>query len=398
MSLQRYFFLIISFLLITISCSFAQGKSAQIQGTITDSTTGESLFGANVILKGTSLGAATDIKGNYKIPSVPAGNYTLTIRYIGYQSQELQINVNDGTTLEINAALLSQAVQGETVVVTAQALGQKEAINQQLTSNTIKNIVSAEKIRELPDASASTALSRLPGLSLMNGDQVVIRGIQAKNNLVLVNGIQLPSTDVNTRATNLGFISSNMLSGIEVVKVLTPDMDANAIGGVVNLRLREAPSNIHLDVLTQGSLNQQDRTWDNYKFWASVSNRFFDDKLGVFLQGNADRFDAGNDQTSAGYERYESLPYGEAPYRMNNFTFSDQQNITSTAGGSLILDYKLPDGHIMLQNTVSRAVNNNSTHNNQLDFGGNRIVYSLNRDKYNRILIANALQTEYNFR
>ena len=73
------------------------------------------------------------------------------------------------------------------------------------------------KLQELPDESAAAALSRLPGISLMNGDQVVIRGIQAKQNLILVNGIQLPSTDVNTRATNLGFISSNMLDGIEVV-------------------------------------------------------------------------------------------------------------------------------------------------------------------------------------
>jgi len=55
----------------------------------------------------------------------------------------------------------------------------------------------------------------------MNGDQIVIRGIQAKNNVVLVNGIQLPSTDVNTRTVDLGFISSNMLSGIEVSKTLT---------------------------------------------------------------------------------------------------------------------------------------------------------------------------------
>ncbi len=69
-------------------------------------------------------------------------------------------------------------------------------------------------------------------------------------------------------------------------------MDANAIGGVVNLRLREAPIGFHFDMLTQGSLNHQDRTWDNYRFWASVSNRFFDDKLGVFLQGNADRSNA----------------------------------------------------------------------------------------------------------
>ena len=189
-----------------------------------------------------------------------------------------------------------------------------------------------------------------------------------------------------------------MLSGIEVVKVLTPDMDANAIGGVVNLRLREAPTGFHFDVLSQGSLNHQDRTWDNYRFWASASDRFIDDKLGVFLQGNADRSNAGNDRISAGYTGYESwMPYGQAPYRMDNFTFSDQENIISTVGGSLILDYKLPKGSILLQNTVSQGIYNMATHNMQFDFGGNKINYYLNRDKNDKLLLINSLQTDYYF-
>lgn len=377
--------------------SSVYAQSGSIKGQVLDTQTEEPLFGANIIVQGTSLGAAADFDGEYVISNIPVGEYTLKVSYIGYETYSTDVTVVENRTLELNFTLNSVAVEGEVVTVTGQARGQKQAINQQLTSNTITNVVSSEKIRELPDADAATALSRLPGLSLMNGDQIVIRGIQAKQNLVLVNGIQLPSTDVNTRATNLGFISSNMLSGIEVVKVLTPDLDANAIGGVVNLRLREAPTDFHFDMMSQGSFNQQDRTLDNYRFWASASQRFLDDKLGVFVQANADRFNAGNDVISAAYERYESLPYGEAPYRMNTFSFNDQINIISTYGGSLITDYKLPHGKILMQNTISEGINNNASNNYQLDFGGNRLVYSLGRDKYHRRLIANALQTEYNF-
>ena len=397
MNLFTRLLLIISLPLFLTSFISAQEEFGQIQGVVTDSTTGENLFGANVFLEGTSLGAASDMNGKYRITRVPEGSYNFIVRYIGYKTKEISINVVGGKTLELDVALPSQVVEGTPVVVTSQAMGQRGAINQQLTSNTITNVVSAEKIHELPDGDAATALSRLPGLSLMNGDQVVIRGIQAKQNIILVNGIELPSTDINTRATDLGFISSNMLSGIEVVKVLTPDMDANAIGGVVNLRLREAPTGLHFDALSQSSLNHQDRTLDNYTFWASASDRFLDDKLGVFIQGNANRLDAGNDQTTAAYESYESRPYGEAPYRMTTFTFNDQVNITSTAGGSLILDYRLPNGKIVLQNTVSKAIYNNGTNNYQYDLAGNRIVYSLSRDKNNKILLVNGLQGEYNF-
>lgn len=397
MNIFTKFFLIIFVSLIGISSLFPQGESGVIYGTVTDSISGEFLSGANVWLKGYSLGAASDFEGKYTIPKVSPGSYILTIRYIGYRTKEMSVKVTSGANIELNVALLIEAIEGEVITITGQAQGQREAINNQLSSNTITNIVSEEKIHELPDFNAATALSRLPGLSLMNGDQVVIRGMHARNNLVLVNGIQLPSTDENTRATNLGFISSNMLSSIEVIKVLTPDMDANAIGGVVNLRLREAPSNFHFDMLVQGSLNQQDMTWGNYRFWASASQRFFNDKLGVFLQGNADRSEVGNDQTTAGFGRNGNQTFGEAPYRMDNFTFNDQQNLVSSYGGSLLLDYKLPHGKILLQNTISKGVNDNASHNTQYDFGGSRIIYALNRDKYDRMLIANALQTEYNF-
>jgi TonB-dependent receptor len=398
MSLQRYFYLIISFLFITISCSFAQGKNGQIYGVITDSTTGDVLFGANIILKGTSLGAATDINGHYKIPDVPSGNYTLIVRYIGYRSKEASISI-DGSSLEFNASLLSEAVQGETVVVTAQALGQKGAINQQLTSNTIVNVVSAEKMRELPDDNAASALARLPGVSLMNGDQVVIRGVEAKLNQVLINGIQMPSTGMTDRATSLGFISSNMLSGIQVIKALTPDMDANAVGGVVNLKLREAPSGLHFDVLTQGNYNSQDRVTDNYKFWLSVSDRFLDDKLGVFLQGNADRSDVGNQIANTGYSLLGkgNTSYGEGTYQLENVTMEEQNDWYINNGGSLILDYLLPNGKIVLQNMYAHNTTDARNYRTFMNFSGNTINYNMYRDKFGRDLYVNALQAENYF-
>jgi hypothetical protein len=271
-------------LLFLVMPSFSYAQTGSLKGHVFDKNTNEPLIGANVTLEKTSLGVSTDRDGNYLIHGIPVGKYSVKVSYIGYVSARKEINIVQDEASEENYLLEPQALIGETITVLAQARGQHDAINQQLSSPTITNIVSSEKIRELPDQSAAAAISRLPGISLMNGDEVVIRGIQAKLNTILVNGIQLPSTDMNDRSTNLGFISSNMLSGIEVIKALTPDLDANAIGGVVNLKLREAPSNLHFDVLTQGNYNAQDHTADNYKFWLSVSDRFFDDKLGVFLQ------------------------------------------------------------------------------------------------------------------
>ena len=377
--------------------SLLNAQTGSLKGHVFDKYTNEPLIGASVILEKTSLGSAVDRDGNYLIHSIPSGRYSVKVSYIGYISASKEINiVRDGASEE-SFLLEPQALTGETVTVLAQARGQHEAINQQLSSSTITNIVSSEKIRELPDQSAAAAISRLPGISLMNGDQVVIRGIQAKLNTVLINGIQLPSTDMNDRSTNLGFISSNMLSGIEVIKALTPDLDANAIGGVVNLKLKEAPNDLHFDVLTQGNYNSQNHTADNYKFWASISDRFFDNKFGVFIQGNADRSDVGDDNAAASYGLFQDEKYGEAPYQMNSFTFTQQQNIITNTGGSIILDYILPHGKIILQNTYAHNISDDASFIDQLHFDATDLTYSLFRNKFNKDLMINALQTEYNF-
>ena len=270
---------------------FQNNRFGNVSGIVSESIDGETLIGVNLLIKGTSLGTSTDEYGEYLIRRIPEGEQILIVSYIGYESIERTINVISGENTVINFTLKPQTLEGQEVVVSSQASGQKSAINEQINSRTIKNVVSAEKIRELPDASAATAISRLPGVSLEGGDKIVLRGIKASMNAITVNGIQLPSTSMNDRATNLGFISSNMLAGIDVTKAITPDMDANAIGGTVNLRLQEAPEDLRFDFLMEGSYNTQDETADNYQIWGSVSNRFFDKKLGVFVQLNTNNQD-----------------------------------------------------------------------------------------------------------
>jgi len=382
--------------LMTVQLVMAAGT---IKGRVFDKNTENALSYANVVIKGTTIGAAADQDGTYFIHNVPAGEQTVIVSYIGYETMSVVVTVpEDGTVIQ-DFGLEPTVISGKEVVVTGQAAGQIAAINQQISSNTITNVVSKDRIHELPDDNAAAALSRLPGISLQDGDKVVIRGVQSKLNMVLVNGVQLPSTDMNDRSTNLGFISSNLLSGIEVIKALTPDMDANAIGGVVNLRLREAPSGFHFDLFSQGGYNTLDRTTDNYKIWASVSNRFLRDKLGVFIQGNADRSNIGQDIVNAGFQIYGigDNPYGEAPYQMQSFTLNDQWNEISNGGGSVILDYVLPKGKIVIQNTYANNINDNTTFRNIYGLDVNRSEYAISRDKYGKDLMINALQSEYNF-
>jgi TonB-dependent receptor len=394
-------FIYFSLLLLVPSLVFAQ--TGMLKGNVFDKNTKEPLIGASVVLDKTSMGNATDIDGAYTIRGILVGKYTVKVSYIGYITVTKEVSISQDATVEEEFLLDPQAITLGVTEVTAQMRGQSNAINQQLASNTIINVVSAEKIHQLPDASAATALSRLPGVSLMNGDQIVIRGVQAKLNQVLINGIELPSTDMSamtsTRATNLGFISSNLLSGIEVVKALTPDMDANTIGGVVNLKLREAPTGLHFDALAQGNYNATDRVGDNYKFWASVSTRFLDDKLGVFLQGNMDRTDGGDQIASITPTMLgtSNNTYGQATYQINAANFQYNADIIKNSGGSLILDYQLPNGKIILQNTYAGNVTDQLRNYILFNFDLSQVTFTPDRSLYGRDLWINALQLENTF-
>ena len=164
--------------------TFLYSQSASISGTVKDSLNGDALIGANVFIEGTSLGAATMDNGQYQVNNVNLGTYTIKVSYIGYQSKELEITLSEEKNYVQDFNLNYTTVEGKTVEVTAQARGQMDAINRQLKAKSIKNIVSSDRIQELPDANAAESVARIPGVSIRReggeGNKVVIRGLSPK--------------------------------------------------------------------------------------------------------------------------------------------------------------------------------------------------------------------------
>ena len=248
------------------------GGYGQIKGLVTDAGSGETLIGVNVGIRNTTLGAASNIDGEYVIRRVPAGVYTLAASSIGYDNFEIEVEVVGGETLELNFSMNAVTVVGEEVIVSAQAQGQREAINEQLQSDKIVNVVSETKIQELPDFNAAAALGRLPGVSTTKSsgedNKVVIRGLSPEFNSIEVEGVKLSATGSpsigftsdpyvgtggvnNDRSVDLTSVSPYMIRMISVYKSLTPDMNANSIGGTVNMELREAPAEPHFSAMWQ---------------------------------------------------------------------------------------------------------------------------------------------------
>lgn len=127
---SRRIFLVVGVVFLFMTQSLL--ASGTIRGKVLDKETKTALPGANVLVKGTSIGAATDLSGSYAIPYAPTGKQTLVVTYIGYVSMNVNVTVAENSVVKQDFELTTEVVEGEEVVVTAQAQGQMQAINQQL--------------------------------------------------------------------------------------------------------------------------------------------------------------------------------------------------------------------------------------------------------------------------
>ncbi len=333
----------------------AAGINATIKGNVKDVETGNPLWGANVVVEGTSLGSATDKNGNYEIQNVPLGTHKVKATYIGYKQAELTVNVQSQRTVEVNFKMEPEAVKGQTVLVTAQRAGQIAAINQQLNSETITNIVSSDKIQELPEANAAEAVGRLPGISLLReggeGNKVVIRGLAPQYNRIQIDGVDLSATDPNNRSTDISMISPYMLDGIEVTKAALANQEADQLGGTVNFITKGAPyAPPSYTLIAQGGYNGLRNQYGDYKLVGQTSRRMFNNLLGLSLNLDVEKRNRSSNTATAGYTFLEE--YNRAA--VNSFDLQDVSRELHRYGGSLVLDFKTPSTTIISSNFISR--------------------------------------------
>ncbi|MFZ4583144.1 MAG: carboxypeptidase-like regulatory domain-containing protein, partial [Paludibacter sp.] len=281
----------------------APKPNRKISGVVLDEK-GQPVIGASVIIPGTTIGVATDINGRFMLEA-PL-NAKLRISYIGYDAKEALLNTSDDLKIKLEPTPLAL----KELVITAQAIGQKNAIRQQINSNTIKNVVAADRLQENPDANATEAIGRLPGISVQRsggeGTGLVIRGLEPKYTSVTLNGVLMPSSSGGSRETNISGISQYVLQGVEVYKSLTADMEANSVAGTVNLKLRETDKGFRSNVMAQLGYNNMNNYFGNYKFQGEVSNRFLENKLGIFFSASAEKVNRSTQTISSGYSLYSS--------------------------------------------------------------------------------------------
>ncbi|HAB54530.1 MAG TPA: TonB-dependent receptor [Ignavibacteriales bacterium] len=201
----------------------------KISGVVRDASTSEVLIGANVLIEGTTIGAATNVEGYYVILNVPPGSYNLRASMVGYAPKVIQqVRVSIDQTTEINFELTSDAIQTEEVVVVATT-----PIVQRDVSSSRVNLNVAE-IENLPVSS----LSGVIGLQAGVRSGLEIRGGSANQTAFLVNGVTLRDERDNSPFTGISY------TAVDEVQIQTGGFNAehgNIRSGLVNVVTKDGP-------------------------------------------------------------------------------------------------------------------------------------------------------------
>tara|TARA_R110002124_G_scaffold286310_1_gene466853 strand:+ start:37254 stop:40103 length:2850 start_codon:yes stop_codon:yes gene_type:complete len=318
--------------------------SGVMKGVVRDSTNNELILGANIFILDLSKGAATNTSGVYEIKNIPAGIYEVRFSYIGYITKTISVTIKEGEVTNLSVLLEQDIFEGEEITVLAQAAGQVAAIKQQLESNTIVNVVSKERLSELPDQNAAESVARLPGVSVQRdageASKVVVRGLSPRFNSITVNGIRLPGSG-DDRSVDLSLVPSEILGGIEVFKALTPDKDGDAVGGTVNLLVRKASNNFRGSASAETGYNDLRSDFGQYKFSTNLSDRFFDDKLGVLVSGSIQRAN----RASELFDDNLVADQADSSLRTENLNLADTRETRDKYGLSASLDFQIDNNN-----------------------------------------------------
>jgi len=230
----------------------SQFISAQtIKGRVLDATTGEPLVGATVKLDGgTKLETFVKLDGTFSLSKVPGGNYQITITYEGFTNttREVIVATNGTKTIDIKLEPLAKELSSITVTGTSGKEGDNGARRLEKVADPILNILSAKTIQLLPDITVANVLQRVSGVTIEKSGSgearyPIIRGMEKRYVNTLINGIKIPSPDNKSRFIPLDLFPAELLERVEVSKSLTPSMEGDAIGGTINLVMKDAPQN-----------------------------------------------------------------------------------------------------------------------------------------------------------
>ncbi len=261
---------------------------------------------------------------------------------MGYSPVELKITIPAGRTLEKDV-VLNEGVELQEVVVGGAFQGQRRAINSQKNNMGITNVVSADQVGKFPDSNIGDALKRISGINVQYDQGEArfgqVRGTSADLSSVTINGNRVPSAEGDTRNVQLDLIPADMIQTIEVNKVVTADMDGDAIGGSINLVTKNSPYKRTIAATTGTGYNWvSEKAQLNLGF--TYGDRFFNDKLGLIVSASYQNSPSGSYDTEFVWEQDDNGKTYVNDYQIRQYYVTRERQSYSAA-----LDWDINANH-----------------------------------------------------
>ncbi|WP_431294661.1 TonB-dependent receptor domain-containing protein [Pedobacter sp. P26] len=365
--------------------------ATKLKGHVYDKQTGEAIVGATVVLENPRRVTNTGLDGTFEFKDVKVGAAKISVSYITYRTIEKTLVILKEDNDHLKFYMESDSKSLDDITIKSNAVSSTDQGARRLEKNApqLMNIVSGKAIEISPDLTVANVMQRISGVSIernSNGDgqYAILRGMDKRYNYTLVNGVKIPSPDNKYRYVPLDLFPADLLDRLEVYKTLTPNLEGDAIGGAINMVMKNAPGQLQVNAnISTGysqlffdrkftSYNASDINYKSpyevngknynatqndfskgtldYKYKnpapnligsLSLSKRFLDNKLGVVLAGSYQNTYRGSNSTFynnsvVGTDAYATIT--SKSYR----EFSEQQQRTGLHGK---IDYVFNKDH-----------------------------------------------------
>jgi outer membrane receptor protein involved in Fe transport len=391
---------LLSILFLLPAGAFAAG----LKGKIIEQQTGEAAVGAIVVIDDRSdLNDVAGLDGSFHIHNIPDGEHTVKVLYTGARTHVQKLTLTGIVTLDIEL-ISDQKKELDEVKVSSRKDGAAEHTARGIERNApqVMNVVSGKAIQLSPDLTVANVIQRVSGISLernSNGDGqfAILRGMDKRYNYTLVNGVKIPSPDNKYRYVPLDIFPADLLDRLEVYKALTPEMEGDAVGGAINMVMKDAPSGLTATANVAGGYNElfTERDFASYDFRSiqkkspyelngsaynatmndlskaatnyrykrpnpnliaglAIGNRFFKDRLGILLAGSYQNTYRGSNSIFYDIDKVDTFK-GATLTKYSKREYSEQQ---TRSGLHLKSDFRINQRHKLQWYNAYLSLNN----------------------------------------
>ena len=265
-------------LFFTLITALLSAQNGTIKGSVIDDATSETIPSVKVTVIENDKKALTDFDGIFNL-SVPAGTYSIKFEFPSLDALVINdVVVKSGESTDVGDVRLKEVVNEfeEVVTITANRVQNTETavLSMKMKSTNMIDGISSDAFKKIGDSDAASAMKRVPGVSIIGGKYVYVRGLGDRYNKTMLNGVDIPGLDPDRNTLQMDIFPTSVIDNIIVSKNFVAELPADFAGGIVDITLKSLPSKRIRNISVDGSYNALYHFNSNYLTYKGSSTDF----------------------------------------------------------------------------------------------------------------------------